>query len=487
MPNFCRSAALFVIAALFFVCGTWSVPLIDRDEPRFAEASREMLHGGNFIVPYFNNKYRFDKPPLIYWAQVCSYRLFGENDFAARFPSVIAGALTALVTYGFATRLYGHGMGLGAALIFMTSLQTVLHAKGAVADMTMVLFFTITMWAGWELIENRKAENAGGFWWLVFYGALALGFLAKGPVAWLPLAAIGLFSAVRKPGGIAKRFRFGLGMLLVLALVGVWGIPALILTHGEFFRVGIGKHVIGRSMMPLQGHGASGWMSYLGLLPFYLVTLFASFFPWSLQLPWLVKRLRRSTQPGAVVPLPDDEIFALSGIFVVFAVFSIMETKLPHYTLPAFPLLAILLARHLSLAAEEGQRRLTIGRWAGAVVVVCSAIALFVFPLLVPFSVGHELIAKSSAALTPGMEFASAEFREPSLVWYARSYVNGWHLPMKLADMPAFMAKPGPRFCVAPKGGIKPASGWKVFEVDGYNFAHFHPQKMELELIVKPD
>lgn len=486
MPNFCRSATLFVVAALFFVCGTWSVPLIDRDEPRFAEASREMLHGGDFIVPYFNNKFRFDKPPLIYWAQVCSYRIFGENDFAARFPSVIAGALTVLATYGFARRLYGVGTAWGAALIFMTSLQTVLHAKGAVADMTMVLFFTIAMWSGWELIEDRKAAKPGSFWWLVFFGSLALGFLAKGPVAWLPLAAIGLFAAVRKPGGIAKRFRFGIGMILVLAVVGVWGIPALILTHGEFFRVGIGKHVIGRSMMPLQGHGASGWMSYLGLLPFYLVTLIASFFPWSLQLPWLAGRLRRSAQSGAGKSLPDDEFFTLSGIFVVFAIFSVMETKLPHYTLPAFPLLAILLARQLSLAAEEGQRRLTIGRWAGTVVVGCTAIALFVFPMLTPFSLGHELIARSSAALTPGMEFASAEFREPSLVWYARGLVNGWYFPMKEKDLPAFMAKAGPRFCIASKGSIKPNSGWKVFEAAGYNFAHFRPQKTELELIVKP-
>jgi len=77
----------FVGSMLFHLAGTWSLPLVDRDEPRFAEASREMIQRSDYVVPYFNNHFRLDKPPLTYWAQVASYRLFGENDFAARFPS----------------------------------------------------------------------------------------------------------------------------------------------------------------------------------------------------------------------------------------------------------------------------------------------------------------------------------------------------------------------------------------------------------------
>ena len=79
--------------------------MIDRDEPRFAEASREMIARGNYVVPYFNNQLRLDKPPLTYWAQVASYRIFGENDFAARFPSAIAAALTALAIFAWGRRI----------------------------------------------------------------------------------------------------------------------------------------------------------------------------------------------------------------------------------------------------------------------------------------------------------------------------------------------------------------------------------------------
>jgi 4-amino-4-deoxy-L-arabinose transferase-like glycosyltransferase len=73
--------------------------LVDRDEPRFAEASREMIERGDYVVPYFNNRYRFDKPPLTYWFQVVSFRAFGENPFAARFPSAVAAALTAVAIF----------------------------------------------------------------------------------------------------------------------------------------------------------------------------------------------------------------------------------------------------------------------------------------------------------------------------------------------------------------------------------------------------
>ena len=135
------------------------MPLIDRDEPRFAEASREMIERGNYIVPYFNNQLRLDKPPLTYWAQVASYHIFGENDFAARFPSAIAAALTALLIFVWGRRMGGEKLGWWAAIIFTLSLQTFVHAKAAVADMWLVLFVTLASWAGYELIQ-RPTPNA---------------------------------------------------------------------------------------------------------------------------------------------------------------------------------------------------------------------------------------------------------------------------------------------------------------------------------------
>src|SRR5215471_3608444 len=184
-------ALLFFGCVVFHILGIWSLPLIDRDEPRFAEASREMIERGDYIVPYFNNQLRLDKPPLTYWAQVASYHIFGENDFAVRFPSATAAALTALSMLVWGRRIGGEKLGWWAAIIFTLSLQTFVHAKAAVADMWLALFVSSAHWGGLELLrygltnsDHRRpiAEYRISRWWFLFYISLALGFLAKGPI-----------------------------------------------------------------------------------------------------------------------------------------------------------------------------------------------------------------------------------------------------------------------------------------------------------------
>src|SRR6202007_1243411 len=134
---------------------------------------------------------------------------------------------------------------------------------------------------------------------------------------------------------LARRFKFVRGILLMLALISIWGIPALIRTHGEFLKVGIGRHVIGRSFGAMEGHGANSLGVYLLLLPLYFVTLFASFFPWSIKLPSLAKKLWRERD--------QVDVYFVTGAGIIFVIFSLIKTKLPHYTLPAFPLLSLLL------------------------------------------------------------------------------------------------------------------------------------------------
>ncbi len=230
-------ALLFFACVLFHIAGTWSLPLIDRDEPRFAEASREMIERGNYVVPYFNNQLRLDKPPLTYWAQVASYRIFGENDFAARFPSAVAAALTALAIFTWGRRIDAVRTGWWPAIIFTLSLQTFIHAKAAVADMWLVLFVTLAYWAAYELLCATRAEHRTFHWWWIFYLSLAFGFLAKGPIAWTPMVTVAVVIIYRRDWQLLRRFKFVRGILLTLIVVALWGVPALIQTHGEFFSV----------------------------------------------------------------------------------------------------------------------------------------------------------------------------------------------------------------------------------------------------------
>lgn len=483
MSRFRHPLLLFVLALCFFAIGTGSLPLIDRDEPRFAEASREMRENGDYVVPRFNHGYRFDKPPLIYWAQAASYAVLGETDFAARFPSIAAAALTVLLVYGFGTRMDGRETGWKAALIFLTALQVSLHAKGAVADMAMVLFFTLAAWAGWEHRRAGLPWSARWGWWSLFYSSLALGFLAKGPVALLPLAAVGLDSLWSRRCGEAPppapeaAARLALGIALMLSLVALWGVPALLRTDGEFLKVGLGKHVIERSISAMEGHGSRGWGGYLAMLPLYFGTVFVSFFPWSLRIPALLRRLREAGISGDA-----RRRYLLLGIAFVFGVFTLVRTKLPHYILPALPLLALLLAREWD--ALPSRRVRMVERWAAAALAGLALFFLIACPLLAPLFPARTLIAKSAAALTPEMEFASTGYQEPSLVWYARQHVRGWYTPLAPRKLAAFMAQPGPRFCVAPAGTLLPAPEWQVFTAQGFNLVHF--RKVDLQLMVKP-
>ena len=218
---------IFLGCLLLHVAGTWSLPLIDRDEPRFAEASREMRERGDYVVPYFNNQFRFDKPPLTYWFQIASYRTFGENDFAARFPTAVAAALVALVLFAWGKRVRDERVGWWAAIIFTLSLQTFIHGKAAVADMWLVLFVTLAHRAGWELLDfnaqrptvraglanntehrTSNAEHRTNFWWMTFYVSLALAFLAKGPIGWTPLLTVAMAQRFVRQENFAAHFKF---------------------------------------------------------------------------------------------------------------------------------------------------------------------------------------------------------------------------------------------------------------------------------------
>ena len=201
-------------------------------------------------------------------------------------------------------------VGWWAAIIFTLSLQTFVHAKAAVADMWLVLFMTLASGVGMNsccIRLQNVAPNASPTravapyhqtWWWALLSLACSGFLAKGPIAWIPLLTVLTTIILARDWQLARHFKFLRGILLMVAVVALWGIPALIQTHGQFFAIGIGRHVIGRSLATMEGHGASSFGMYLLLLPFYFVTIFVSFFPWSIKLPWLIRQLRRQKKAG---------------------------------------------------------------------------------------------------------------------------------------------------------------------------------------------
>jgi 4-amino-4-deoxy-L-arabinose transferase-like glycosyltransferase len=479
---------LFIGCVLFHMAGTWGLPLIDRDEPRFSEASREMIQRSNYVVPYFNNHFRLDKPPFTYWAQAVSYKIFGENDFGARFPSAIAAGLTALAIFGWGWRIDGTKLGWWAAVIFTLSLQTYIHAKAAVADMWLVLFVTLGFWAGHELAGLGKAppKNApipgtkpSPWWWWTFYLALALAFLAKGPIGWTPLLNAQSTKLFRPRFPLNDRFKFASGILLMLAVVALWGVPALIQTHGEFFRIGIGRHVVQRSFGAMEGHGGNSLGMYLLMLPYYFVLVFFSFFPWSIKLPWLTKTLWRRHD--------HIDTYLLRRVAIIFLIFTFVKTKLPHYTLPAFPMLALLFTR--SWIRSELSLSL-LKKFAAGMALFCLAVSLFVPPATAHLFPSWQLYQQVRSQLRAPMEFAAADFTEPSLVWYFRSRIRGFMTKLGPRRTVAYMERPGPRFVVLPTNRVPelfpnlPAD-WKTYSTHGFNIPK--GKWVDLTLVLKPE
>ncbi len=478
-----RHLALLFAGALVFHClGNWSLPLIDRDEPRFAEASREMLERGDFVVPFFNDHERFDKPPLIYWLQCGAYRLLGENEFAARLPSAICAALVAVALAAWGARLFDAASGWRAAIIFSTCLQAVVHARAAAADMAMVLFVTLAAWAGWEWLRVAAANGNGQRRLCAALGvALGLGFLAKGPIAWFPLGMLWWSGLPRVADERRHAAQWLAVVVLALGIVALWGIPALVRTHGAFAAVGLGKHVVARSFAPMEGHGGGGIWSYLASLPFFLMTVWVSFFPWSIWLPGTVRHAFASAAARGSI-----ERYLLTGVLLCFGIFTLLRTKLPHYTLPAFPFLALLAAAWWRDAARPDAtfRRTTIATIAAAL-----CIFLIAIPLAARQFPTESLYRQARPLLRRDMAFATMEYDEPSLVWIFRRRIAGFETKLEKKQLPAWLAQPGPRCVVLPETALARLEPdldpqWTVIHAAGW-----HPVKgrrVRLALIVKP-
>ncbi|HTI68510.1 MAG TPA: glycosyltransferase family 39 protein [Candidatus Limnocylindria bacterium] len=486
MPSSSRSpwkcaVFLFLFALALTSAGNWILPLVDRDEPRFAEASREMIERHDWIVPHFNGDYRFDKPPLIYWCQVACFQVLGQNEFAARLPSVVATAATTVLIFLFGRRLYGGHEGSWAAIMFATSLQTLIHGRLAVADMLMVVFVTAATWASWELIAARDQQPhrpSLGWWWILWV-SLGLGFLAKGPVAFLPILGLIIFLRWNGSASPMTSASWAAGILVCLGIIALWGIPALVQTQGAFAKVGLGRHVVGRSIQPLEGHGFGGVIGYVATLPLYLVTVFLSFCPWVFLLPGIILAAWRRRLLGT------REKWLLSMVAAIVVPFSLVATKLPHYILPAMPALALWSAASWFQLGREESRLRSMAR---GMTVAALLITVPGFMILSAFFPTPRLAQAVEPWVRPQTEIGSNEYDEPSLVWYFRKKTQGFHRSMPAPALKQFMAEPGPRLCVLPTKDVGQVFGtipptWHSNRVTGLNLVH--GRKVDITILIR--
>ena len=367
-PRLAWAVAIGWVSLVSLIAFWWhlgGIGLVDETEPLFAEAARQMTVTGDWITPYFDGVTRFDKPPLVYWIMAIAYKTIGVNEWAARFPSAIAG--TVLVGFGFyVLKRFGFSSPaqtlerdsesleslrtarqslqrwsaalIGSALIGLNP-QTIVWGRTGVSDMLLsgcVGSALLAFFMGYAQPEHPRNQAR---WYLAFWIFSGLAVLTKGPVGIvLPGLIILVFLGYLGNLTVLREMQIVKGGLLFLAIAIPWFVLVIQANGEAYINAFFGYHNFDRFTQVVNHHSAP-WFFYFLVVPI-------SFAPWSVHLPIAIARLRfwqrrswqqspRSAQLG---------LFALIWLVVIFGFFTIAVTKLPSYTIPLLPAASILTA-----------------------------------------------------------------------------------------------------------------------------------------------
>jgi len=300
------------------------IPLLGPDEPRYARVAVEMARANEFVTPTLAGEPWLEKPPLYYWLAGLGFRLFGENEKAARWPAALAALLMTGFTGLVGARLFGRSCGRLAMIVAATS--PLLFAYGRAATMDVLVAAFITGASGLFILSNLgiAGPSAAPAAW----GLMAIAVLAKGPIGILIPLGVAALSGLAVGRLSLSRLVPPLGIVLALAIAGPW-FAAIYLDQGfHFIEVFILNHNLERFTSTIHNHP--------GPIYYYLPVLLLGVFPWSGLLAPAIAGL------GAVERRPLLAI--LAWILVPFALFSLAGSKLPGYILPCLPPFAIVIA-----------------------------------------------------------------------------------------------------------------------------------------------
>ncbi len=375
-----RATLVVVVACVVMFTNLGGPRLWDRDEPRNAQCAAEMQARGDWVTPVMNAELRTHKPVLQYWFMMSAYRVFGVNEFAARFWSAAMAVGTALCTFLIGRRLFDERVGMWAGIIVSSVLMFDVAGRAATPDSPLIFFSTLAItlfvlgsaWAHTpesnsqstpETLSRSDASQLFPSWsWAVaVYAVMGIAMLAKGPVGLvLPTAVIGMFMLIMRLPRVDQELTqhgwwhtvkravscFGplhflrtcwamrpvTAIIVSLTVALPWYIWVGVRTDGEFLRGFFLDHNLSRATQSMEGHG--------GNVLFYPLTILIGFFPWSVfAIPVALDAVRHARQTSKWF---KGYVFAACWVGVYVVLFSIAKTKLPSYITPCYPALALL-------------------------------------------------------------------------------------------------------------------------------------------------
>lgn len=405
-----RLILVAAFAALTAFAGLFTLPPLDRDESRFAQATAQMLETGDFISIRFQEKERNKKPAGIYWLQAASVAAFSDVEaraiWAYRIPSVIGVVFAAMFTFLAGRRLYDNETGFLAGLLIASAPVVAAEATIAKTDGVLLALICAAQYAFIEIYAAR-AEGKTSHWATApaFWIAQGASVLIKGPIAPMISAftGLGLFIGERKIDW-ALRMRPIIGILILIVMVAPWAWAIHQATDGRFFADAIGGDMLGKVGEAQESHaGPPGYHTLL---------LWALFWPAAALIgPGLVHIWRDRAGWQAR--------FLLAWLIPAWIVFELAATKLPHYVMPLYPALAII-AAHAVL--KDGDRPTTLRKMGAATyagIGLAASAAIAILPTILSAAPITMLCYGLAAA------FAVATLFIASLFWRGRSRGGG--------------------------------------------------------------
>lgn len=322
---------LAVVALLLLAPGIDRLPVTDRDEARFVQATKQMVESGDWIDIRFQDEPRYKKPIGIHWLQGAAVLASGEGGDAPilfyRLPSLVAAVAAVLIAYGIGLALRGPGVGFATGLLTAGTLLLGVEARLAKTDAVLLAAILAAQWALASLwmdpLRRRRFGRSAVFW-----TALGLGILVKGPIILLVSGATLVALSVRERSlALFRALSPVFGVLWTLALVLPWFVAIGWISNGAFFREAIGGDLLAKAVSGQESHGAPPGVQALAAA--------ATFWPLAALVPAAIAfAIARRREPAV--------FFLIAWIVPGWIVFEAVATKLPNYVLPFLPAFAAL-------------------------------------------------------------------------------------------------------------------------------------------------
>ncbi|HUY12241.1 MAG TPA: glycosyltransferase family 39 protein [Terriglobia bacterium] len=388
---------LLIFSAFFFFLGLGRFPLLEPDEGRNAEVAREMIALRDFITPHFNHLVYLDKPALYFWMVAGSFKVFGLNEWAARFPSALMALGTILLVWLMGRRMFDGRTGFMGACVAASAPLVIAFSRTVIFDMTLTFLVTLSMFLLW--LADNDGVRRHRFDYLAF-AVMGLAAITKGPVGFLlPLLSILVYALLRGRWRELRRIRWGICWLILLAVSLPWFL-AVCVRHPDFPRYAFWEESLVRFATPAL-HRSGGALYYL---PVYL----AGFFPWSIFLLFVGlnrlrhwKNLRQDAQ--------KSRLFLIAWFGVIFVFFSISHSKLPGYLLPAAAPMGLLMAGVWNKARDASVDRAPDWLSGGFAAMILLGVLVDLSPQLLRF---HRLATRLSHKIPPQVY----AFLKPSVI-----------------------------------------------------------------------